>query len=140
MKKITLISLISLTVAFNVSVAKTTKTIKDCAVKQDKNVEYSQCLDRVKQDTDRELQTWVNNETFILEEFAIKTGRRSALEMFHRSQRNFITFRENNCRWQYLANSPSLTAASAYKKCYIRLSNARIDELTFVGRVKDSKN
>ena len=110
------------------------RTIKSCEKKKINNVEYSQCLDHVKESIDRELQTWINNQTFLLEEFALTTGRRSALIMFQRSQKNFLKFRENNCRWQYLAVSPSVTAASTYKKCYIFISKSRINELNLISR------
>ena len=78
---------------------------------------------------DRELQTWINNQTFLLEDLVLTTGRGSALTMFNRSQTNFITFRENNCRWQYLALSPSKDAGPAFKKCYILSTQTRIKEL-----------
>lgn len=106
------------------------KSIENCESKKLNNTELSQCLDKVKDAIDKELQTWINNQTFILEEFATKTGRRAALDMFKRSQRNFISYRENNCRWQYLAISPGTGAAPAYKKCYILLSKDRIKELS----------
>lgn len=108
------------------------KTIENCDLKQTENIEYSRCLDGVKEAIDRELQTWVNNQVFQLEELALKTGRKSALKMFKRSQSNFIKYRENNCRWQYLSLSPNDSAGPAYKKCYIRASKARIDELSLV--------
>ncbi|NQY33435.1 MAG: DUF1311 domain-containing protein [Alteromonadaceae bacterium] len=114
--------------------AKQGGTIESCEKKQNNNIEYSQCLDSVKESIDRELQTWVNNQTFLLEEFTIRTGRSSALIMFKRSQKNFITFRENNCRWQYLAEAPSVTAASTYKKCYIFTSKNRINELNLISK------
>jgi uncharacterized protein YecT (DUF1311 family) len=121
----------SLALAFcllsSVSYAK--KSIEHCEATQDTTSGLSSCLDIVKKAIDRELQTWINNQIFVLEEFALTTGRRSALDMFKRSQRNFITFRENDCRWQYLAISPSTGAASAYKKCYILISQTRIKEL-----------
>jgi len=107
-----------------------TKTIENCDVKQTDNVEYSRCLDGVKEAVDRELQTWVNNQVFHLEELALKTGRTSALKMFKRSQSNFLKYRENNCRWQYLALSPGTGAGPAYKKCYIRANRDRINELS----------
>ena len=94
------------------------------------NIAFSQCLDGVKNSVDRELQTWINNQVFILEDIELATGRSSALVMFKRSQSNFITFRENNCRWQYLAISPGTGAGPAYKKCYIKLSKIRIQELS----------
>ena len=106
------------------------KSIETCEKDMTDNVEYSRCLDGVKEAVDRELQTWVNNQTFILEEIAIKTGRKAALNMFKRSQSNFITYRENNCRWQYLAISPGTGAGPAYKKCYINVSQMRIKELS----------
>jgi len=105
------------------------KSIAECDEKKSDTIEYSRCLDSIKESIDRELQTWVNNQVFVLEEAAIQTGRKSALNMFKRSQSNFIKYRENNCRWQYLALSPGPTAAPAYKKCYIKLSQNRIDEL-----------
>jgi uncharacterized protein YecT (DUF1311 family) len=111
----------------NVSYAK--KSIDECELTQKTTSGLSGCLDIVKQAVDRELQTWINNQVFILEEFASVTGREAALNMFKRSQRNFITFRENDCRWQYLAISPGTGAASAYKKCYILVSQSRIKEL-----------
>jgi uncharacterized protein YecT (DUF1311 family) len=108
------------------------KSIEQCEAKQDTTSGLSSCFDIVKASIDKELQTWINNQVFILEEFALTTGRRSALDMFKRSQRNFITFRENDCRWQYLAISPKTGAAAAYKKCYILLSKARIKELEMI--------
>ena len=106
------------------------KTLDKCEKAEQKIEELSRCLDGVKDLIDRELQTWVNNHTFNLEEKALTTGRSSALKMFKRSQKNFITFRDNNCRWQYLIVSPEKGASNAYKKCYILLSKSRIKELS----------
>jgi len=106
------------------------KKLSDCDKSFNTISELSQCLDLVKDAIDRELQTWINNQVFVLEEFALVTGRRSALEMFKRSQRNFITYRENNCRWQYLHISPETGAAAAFKKCYIITTRNRINELS----------
>ena len=108
------------------------KTIKSCEVKKANNISFSQCLDGVKDVVDRELQTWINNQVFLLEELELTTGRSSALVMFKRSQSNFITFRENNCRWQYLALSPGTGAGPAYKKCYINTTKSRIKELSLL--------
>ncbi|GHF93404.1 lysozyme inhibitor LprI family protein [Thalassotalea marina] len=110
--------------------AMNSKTVESCESQHKSITELSSCLDIVKEATDRELQTWINNQTFILEEFALNTGRRTALDMFKRSQRNFNTYRENNCRWQYLYLSPDVKAAPAYKKCYILITKSRIDELS----------
>ena len=90
----------------------------------------SRCLDSVISHVDRELQTWVNLYTFNLEEKALVNGRYSALKMFKRAQGDFITYRENDCRWQYLAVSPERGADIAYKSCYINLSESRIDILS----------
>jgi len=115
---------------FVLSGAHAAKTIKSCEDKKANNIAFSQCLDSVKDVVDRELQTWINNQVFLLEEVELATGRSSALVMFKRSQSNFITFRENNCRWQYLALSPGTGAGPAYKKCYIDTTNSRIKELS----------
>ena len=90
----------------------------------------SRCLDGVISFVDRELQTWVNLHTFNLEEKALTNGRYSALKMFKRSQNNFITYRENDCRWQYLVISPERGADLAYKTCYVQLSQNRITALS----------
>jgi uncharacterized protein YecT (DUF1311 family) len=111
------------------SVVQANAEIDSCDSKKLEDIPYSQCLDRIKNLVDRELQTWINNQTFLLEDIALTTGRGSALKMFNRSQSNFITFRENNCRWQYLALSPSKKAGPAFKMCYILTTQARIDEL-----------
>jgi uncharacterized protein YecT (DUF1311 family) len=89
----------------------------------------SRCLDTIIDHIDREMQMWVNNQTFILEELAVKAGRSSALSMFKRAQNNFVKYQEDNCRWQYLAISPDQRAPLAYKKCYILLAVNRIKEL-----------
>jgi len=124
----TYIFTLALCLLSNISYAKKT-TIDHCESTQTTTSGLSSCFDIVKAAVDRELQTWINNQIFILEEIALSTGRGAALEMFKRSQRNFITFRENDCRWQYLVISPGTGAASAYKKCYILLSQDRIKEL-----------
>lgn len=109
------------------------KNIKEC---QQQNAEkissapMSRCLDDVISVVDRELQTWVNLHTFNLEEKALVNGRYSALRMFKRSQSNFITYRENDCRWQYLAVSPERGADLVYKTCYVQSSQSRITELS----------
>jgi len=131
MKKISTYSLV-LVLCFlsNISYAK--KSVAECEETQTTTTGLSSCFDIVKKAVDRELQTWINNQVFILEEFALNTGRRAALNMFKRSQRNFITFRENDCRWQYLAISPGTGAASAFKKCYILVTKNRIKELELI--------
>lgn len=115
------------------SSAHATKSIEEC---QKQNVDslssapMSRCLDSVISFVDRELQTWVNLHTFNLEEKALVNGRYSALKMFKRSQSNFITYRENDCRWQYLAISPERGADLAYKTCYVMQSTSRIKALS----------
>lgn len=104
--------------------------VHSCESTMDSSADLSRCLDGIREKKDRELQTWINNQTFILEELSLQNGRRTSLDMFKRSQRNFISYRENNCRWQYLILAPDESAAAAYKKCYITLTQDRIDELT----------
>lgn len=124
---------------FLATFAMAEKSIENCqsASSTQANIdENSRCLDAVIDETDRQLQTWVNLHTFDLEEKALVNGRHSALKMFKRSQSNFITFRENNCRWQYLAVSPEKGAGLAYKKCYILLTQSRINELDAISYPK----
>jgi uncharacterized protein YecT (DUF1311 family) len=116
-----------------ISPANATKNIEECQKQNAEEVSsapLSRCLDSVISFVDRELQTWVNLHTFNLEEKALVNGRYSALKMFKRSQSNFITYRENDCRWQYLAISPERGADLAYKTCYVMLSQSRITALS----------
>lgn len=94
--------------------------------------DVSRCLDGVIEQVDRELQTWVNLHTFNLEEKALVNGRQSTLKMFKRAQNDFVTYRENDCRWQYLALSPDRRASLAYKTCYVLLSEKRIKVLSVI--------
>jgi uncharacterized protein YecT (DUF1311 family) len=127
-KKLILLISISLLGLFSAS-TMAANSISECEKQTDVN-KVSSCLDIVIGSIDRELQTWINNQTFNLEELAIKTGRQSALAMFKRSQNDFIRYRENNCRWQYLAISPDIQASTIYKKCYIIVTKNRINELS----------
>mgnify|MGYP005988636421 FL=1 len=102
--------------------------IEMCEKKMKILSKISACLDIEKRNKDQELETWITNQTLILKELATNTGRSSAYNMFERSQRNFVKYRENNCRWQFLAITFNTSAAIAYKKCYIRLTQYRIDE------------
>jgi len=133
MKKI----LIATSILFS-SLQISAETIKPLQAKCDpnklNNIKYSQCLDILKIRVDRELETWINNQLFILEDIANTTGRKSALNMFKRAQKNFITYRDNNCKWQFLAQLPSNVSAPAYKKCYILTSKDRIKELSRVAK------
>ena len=108
------------------------KTLAECEKIEKTNEKQSRCLDRVKETLDRELQTWVNNHVFNLEEKSLASGRYSTLKMFKRSQNDFITFRDNDCRWQYLAISPNKGAGLAYKKCYILTTQNRIKSLSMI--------
>ena len=108
--------------------------IASCVEKMTTTDDISRCLDSAKEKKDRELQTWVNNQTFILEDLAANNGRHASLNMFKRSQRNFISYRENNCRWQYLVLAPDPHAAVAFKKCYITLTQYRIEELASLNK------
>lgn len=108
----------------------TYKTSAECEKLAQETEKHSRCLDSVKDVLERELQTWVNNHTLNLEDKSLVTGRYSALKMFKRSQSNFITFRDINCRWQFLAISPEKGAETAYKRCFIRMTQYRIKDLS----------
>lgn len=125
-------TLLLMTFIFSTTPLYAVQPMKKCVELERSTAEYTQCLDVIKKSIDRELQTWVNNHVFNLEEKALVTGRYSALKMFKRSQTNFISFRENDCRWQYLAISPEKGAGLAYKKCYISLTQTRITQLSLI--------
>ncbi|NQZ28036.1 MAG: DUF1311 domain-containing protein [Colwellia sp.] len=131
--KKTLLTLSLLYPLLMMSPANAAKDIASCqkqTAEEISSAAMSRCLDSVISYVDRELQTWVNLHTFNLEEKALVNGRYSALRMFKRSQSNFITYRENDCRWQYLAISPERGADVAYKTCYVLLSQSRITALS----------
>ena len=111
------------------ALAKPATNIEQCEKLTEKNNELSFCLDKVKDLAERELKTWVNNQVFVLEDLIKTTGRGAALTVFKRSQKLFEEYREDNCRWQFLQLSPSSTAGTIYKKCYIEMTQARTNEL-----------
>lgn len=132
-RNISLIVIVLLCPLLVVNPAKAAKSVDECqkqTTEESSTSSISRCLDGVISLVDRELQTWVNLHTFNLEEKALVNGRYSALKMFKRSQSNFITYRENDCRWQYLAISPETGADLAYKTCYVLLSQSRIVALS----------
>lgn len=124
------LSLFILIQCFFLTPAYAYKTLADCEKKTLTSEKFSRCLDDVKKVLERELQTWVNNHIFNLEDKALETGRYAALKMFKRSQSDFITFRDSNCRWQYLAISPAPSADIVYKKCFVMAIQSRITELS----------
>lgn len=135
MKMLLIVTTISFILTSTVVSAKAGTTgIMKCKLSNTEQKKYSQCLDLVKIKTDRELETWVNNQTFTLEEVANTTGRRAAYELFKRSQKNFVTYRENNCKWQFLSQLPSNDSANTYKECYILTSKDRIKELSRISK------
>jgi len=131
-KKLLTLSIFILTQFSLIAPVYAQKSIDECE-KTEKTIEkQSRCFDHVKKVLNRELQTWVNHHVFNLEEKALTTGRYSALKMFKRSQSDFLAFRDNDCRWQYLAISPEKGANMAYKKCYILVTQSRISELSMI--------
>ena len=131
-KKILTLSILILTQYIFSAPVYAQKTLDECEKMEKTLQKQSRCFDNVKEVLDRELQTWINNHVFNLEEKALVTGRYSALKMFKRSQNDFISFRENDCRWQYLTISPEKGASIAYKKCYILVTQSRINELSML--------
>ncbi len=105
------------------------KTVAQCEKIKNNVIKTSRCFDTVKAATERELKIWVNNYTLNL---GHSPENLPNLRMFKRSQNNFITFRENDCRWQYLSSKEHVRADIIYKKCYISLSQQRIKELSLI--------
>ena len=116
---------------FNASAQQKAKelTIGTCEQTTKTPETFSACLDTLIEKKRRTLTTWTNNQLFVLQELQETNGRGDALRLFHRSNKYFETYRENNCRWQYLQLAPDKKANLAYKKCFIRMTNDRINEL-----------
>lgn len=104
------------------------KAIKDCH-NYDEKEKASACLDNVMNKADKELALWINNQEFTLTEQMKVTGRKGAVSVFRRSQRDFESFRTNNCRWYYLTEMTESKSDLVYKSCYINVTNFRIKEL-----------
>ncbi|MBU1438925.1 MAG: DUF1311 domain-containing protein [Gammaproteobacteria bacterium] len=91
-----------------------------CSGKNLSQLDYSRCLDAELEQAERELVTWENGHLFQLQEMAEKTGRDDPLKVFIRSRNQFKQFRNDHCRWQYLALIPdSQAGASVFKECMI---------------------
>lgn len=136
MNKKFLLSLSLLTISLISQQSRAVTSLKDCDNVRANESQLSRCLDSMIDSLDKELQTWINHHTFNLEEKALINGRYSALKMFKRSQSNFISFRENDCRWRYLAISPDKGAGNAFKQCFVELTKARITQLSTNTEVK----
>lgn len=131
LKSITFIQctvLMLLVSSINVS-AETHMNILSCANKHSGS-NLSACLDTVKNNVDKELVIWVNNQSFVLDAIKQETGRGAALRIFNRSMSRFNSYREDNCRWKYLSIAPEKGADIAYKTCYIELTQTKINELS----------
>jgi hypothetical protein len=99
---------------FHLSAAST------CSGKSQSQLDYSRCLDAALEQAERELVTFENGHLFQLQELAQKTGRDDPLKVFTRSRNHFKQFRNDHCRWQYLALIPdSQAGASVYKECML---------------------
>lgn len=101
-----------------------------------KSTMYSRCLDKHVSRVEKEMTTWINSQQFDLQQKELATGRKSILTIFNRSQKQFKEYRESNCRWYYLAEAPKETASNDYKKCMIRMTQVRIDELQSLAESK----
>lgn len=122
------IGIIAISTSFH-TLSEEHKMLKNCE-NSTTNEEISFCLDNIKTKAEKELVTWVNNQTFILEATKENTGRGAALKVFKRSMTKFKAYREDNCRWQYLNIAPEAGANIAYKQCYIDLTKIKINELS----------
>lgn len=103
---------------------------KECTMADDKpstRNQYVQCLDRQLDLGKRELETWKNKRRFELEGLAKSSGITQPLDIYLRSEKSFINYLEDSCRWRYLRKMPDAVAAAiAYKHCELRLIDQRI--------------
>lgn len=113
--------------------------IEKCKIKtKDNNLKKLEiCLDGAIETSQRQLNTWVNAHRFNLEDQVEKSGRRAVLRLFEQAQNDFEVYRENNCRWYYLANTPSDYASIEYKQCIIRHNDQRSVELSKISMTQD---
>jgi len=123
------ISVVILFSSINVSAKDSHSVIKQCDIEALDKINYSKCLDLERTKVDRELETWVNNQLFRLEDKAEATGRQSAFNLFKRSQKQFLKYRDTNCKWQFITKLPSTDAAMSYKICHILTTQDRIKDL-----------
>ena len=104
--------------------------VQNCKARHKNRLDYSQCLDSVLLKLDRDIQTWENNVEFKLKELSNVSGRGDALIVFNKSSKQFHTYRQTNCRWQYLAKLPDVSSAAVMvKECKIDMAKERINNL-----------
>jgi uncharacterized protein YecT (DUF1311 family) len=125
----TALNIILMTLFFFTTQVKASPLLKNCESIKKNNSEYGKCLDQAIDAIDRTLSIWIENQTFALEAIVRATGRKTVQKLFKKSHQDFISYRKNDCRWQYLVISPDANAAAAYKTCYISLSQKRVDQL-----------
>jgi uncharacterized protein YecT (DUF1311 family) len=129
-KKRTTLSILLFTLQLLSSVVYAHDALDECQDVEQTTKSQSLCLDNVKEVVERELQTWINTHVLNLEEKITATWRPAALKLFRRSESDFVAFREHECRWQYFATPPDKSAKLTYKKCYILITQNRIDQLS----------
>jgi uncharacterized protein YecT (DUF1311 family) len=118
-----------LSLIFFPAISSAQNALQVCEKESQELEKLSACYDILIERKNRDLQTWVNNQEFLLQEVEKNTGRDGALKVFKRGHKNFIRFREDNCRMYYLSKMPAPEASTDYKRCLIITTQQRIDEL-----------
>ena len=117
------------TAAFTSQAANANTTV-ECTLTDDKPAarrDYVQCLDRKLELGQRQLESWKNKRRFELEGLAKSSGITQPLDIYLRSEKSFVNYLEDSCRWRYLRMMPDAVAAAiAYKHCELRLIEQRI--------------
>lgn len=104
--------------------------LEQCNDNRATSVEYLRCLDKKISTLDSDLILWRNNKVLQLEKAAENTGRTDTIRIFKKTQKSFETYRENNCKWQYLTLMPDTTAgAIIYKECMVAMTEERVNQL-----------
>ncbi len=133
--KITLSILLTALYFFSIQI-KASPLLVSCDKLNKGDTEYGQCLDQAIESIDRTLSTWIENQTYKLEVVANATGRKTVIKLFKKSHLDFVSYRKNDCHWQYLVISPDKSAAATYKTCYISLTHKRIEQLKIFNKDK----
>jgi len=111
--------------------------LKNCKARHKSRLDYSKCLDSALLKLDRDIETWEKNVEFKLKELSNVSGRGDALLVFSKASRQFHSYRQSNCRWQYLAKLPDVdTAAKIVKECKIGMAKDRINKLMQMSRLE----
>ncbi|QBY03034.1 DUF1311 domain-containing protein [Thalassotalea sp. HSM 43] len=111
------------------SIAKSALNNHQCDAHSDSQVALSECLDVHIKTLDSQYQDLLFTLEKQVKELASITGRDDAVIAMQQANQAFSGYRLKQCQLHYQLMAPGSGAGIEYKRCYIRLTQARMSTL-----------